>query len=98
MEETGVGVSPVVLGRSARSFISRLHFELSNYTRAERFTEINLPPALRTLPLFLLFLFLISLPAFSSRGAFHTQITTLIVRVRTHACWERGGGLFRVGR
>lgn len=50
---------PVVLGGSARSFITQRYFELSNYTQAEYFTEINLLPALRTG-----FFFFILLPAF----------------------------------
>lgn len=37
-----------VLSGSASSFITQLHFEFSNYTQAEYFTEINLLPALRT--------------------------------------------------
>lgn len=37
-----------VLGGSCSSFITQLHFEFSNYTQAEYFTEINLPAALRT--------------------------------------------------
>lgn len=50
----------VVLRGSTSSFITRLHFEFSNYTQAEYFTEINLLPALRTDP-----------PPFPSYSMFH---------------------------
>lgn len=41
-------VTLAVLSGSASSFITQFHFEFSNYTQAQYFTEINLLPALRT--------------------------------------------------
>lgn len=86
----GGGALPVVLGGGARSFISRLHSELSNYTRAERFTAINLPPALRALPLFLPFLFFFYLAScsFFPRRISHTDNNFDSACVCAHACWE----------